>query len=283
MQLEQFELHARIERWHWWFVARRQIMRRLIEQVLPPHEQKRIVDVGCGTGGNLADLADDYDCTGIDTSRDAIQRACERFPRVRFVHGYAPRDLGELASQTDLFLLMDVLEHVPDDFALFSELLDAARPGSYFLVTVPANAALWSEHDVSFGHYRRYTAERLASVWQGLPVRCLLHSYYNTRLYPVVRAIRGFNRLRGHSGGAAGTDFSLPRPAINQWLTRTFAGESRTLVELLHGQRTEGYRQGVSLVALLQRTAGEVHIRHKPDDVLPDLYNPALAELAPTG
>jgi SAM-dependent methyltransferase len=283
MQSAQFELHARIERWHWWFVARRQIMRRLIEQVLPPNQQKSIVDVGCGTGGNLADLADDYKCIGIDTSGDAIQRARERFPQVDFLHGYAPHDLGERADQADLFLLMDVLEHVPDDFTLFSELLEASRPGSYFLVTVPANAALWSEHDESFGHYRRYDAERLAKVWEGLPVHCLLHSYYNTRLYPIVRAIRCFNRLRGHSGGAAGTDFSLPRPSINQWLTRTFAAEADVLIDALHGQPEHAYHRGVSLVALLQRVPGEVQVRQKPPHVAPDLYNPADAELVAVG
>ena len=36
MQTEQFQLHAEIEERHWWFVARRRIMGRLIAEVLPP-------------------------------------------------------------------------------------------------------------------------------------------------------------------------------------------------------------------------------------------------------
>src|SRR6185503_12431523 len=130
--------------------------------------------------------------------------------------GFAPHDLGDVVETARLFLLMDVLEHVPDDFELFSELLAAANPGSYFLVTVPAHLALWSPHDVAFGHYRRYDQERLEAVWKGLPVTVRLCSYYNSRLYPVVRSVRAVNRLLGRSSGAVGTDFKLPSPAVNQ-------------------------------------------------------------------
>jgi SAM-dependent methyltransferase len=275
MQTAQFELHAQIEQQHWWFVARRQIMRRLIEQVLPPGKENLIVDVGCGTGGNLAELADDYDCVGIDTSAEAIDHASGRFPQVKFLCGYAPEDLGQLAEQAQMFLLMDVLEHVPDDFQLFSELLEAARPGTHFLVTVPANAALWSEHDESFGHYRRYDSKRLASVWSGLPVSVLLHSYYNARLYPLIRGIRLFSRFRGRSGGIAGSDFKLAPPDVNDWLTGIFAGEGQILVDVLQGRRQRAYRRGVSLVALLRREPGPVDVRSKPAHIAPDRFDPS--------
>jgi hypothetical protein len=213
---------------------------------------------------------------GIDTSTDAIERARRRFPQVQFIRGLAPQDLGEAAEQAKLFLLMDVLEHVGDDFALFSELLSAASPGSYFLVTVPADESLWSPHDESFGHYRRYDARRLASVWSGLPVTVLLQSYYNARLYPVVRALRTVSRLRGRTAGSAGTDFSLPRPRVNAILERTFAGEARVLSSAMRG-KWQGYRRGVSLVALLRREPGTVEVRGKPEWVEPDRHDPAAA------
>jgi hypothetical protein len=178
-----------------------------------------------------------------------------------------------------MFLLMDVLEHVPDDFQMFSQLLEAARPGAYFLVTVPANKALWSEHDESFGHYRRYDADRLASVWSGLPVKVLLHSYYNARLYPLIRTVRFFTRFRKRSGGIAGTDFKMARPDVNDMLRNIFAAEGQALVDAFHGRRPP-YRRGVSLVALLRREPGPVTIRHKPPSVAPDLFNPAERELA---
>ncbi len=269
MQPAQFQLHAEIESRHWWFVARRQIMRRLVEAVVPPSPQATVVDVGCGTGANLAVLADDYDAVGIDTSSEAISRARQRFPHLRWLVGRAPGDLGEIATRAQLFLLMDVLEHVPDDFALLSELLSAMKPGAYLLLTVPADETLWSEHDESFGHYRRYDRERLARVWEGLAVRPLLLSYFNARLLPLVRLVRTINRLRGRAAGRAGTDFWLPHPAANATLRATFAGEASRLLGVLGG-RTNGYPAGSSLVALLRREPGPIPLRSKPADLAPD-------------
>ena len=201
------------------------------------------------------------------------------FPGVQFIRGFAPRDLGTIVDRTRLVLLTDVLEHVPDDFALFSELLAATQPGTYFLVTVPADLTLWSEHDEAFGHYRRYDADRFAAIWSGLPVRPVFVSHFNTRLYPVVKAIRTWNRLRGKSTGEAGTDFRMPSPKINRALVQVFAGESERLVRMAGNQVDAPYRRGVSLMALLKREAGPVEIRHKPADIIADYFDPA-AQLA---
>ena len=270
MQSEQFLLHADIEERHWWFVARRRIMRRLVAQVLPPSRDTTIVDVGCGTGANIASLAGDYRCVGIDTSGEAIRLARQRFPAVEFLQGLAPRDLGPLASEARMVLLMDVLEHVEDDFAVFSELLAAASPGTYFLITVPADEALWSEHDESFGHYRRYDRRRLERIWEGLPVTALLSSYYNTRMYPLIRLIRARSRRRGRAAGRSGTDFWMPSGPVNRLLEAALAGEARSLVAQLSARRGRGYTFGASLLALLRREPGPVAVAQKPDDLAPD-------------
>ncbi len=270
MQTEQFQLHAHIEQRHWWFVARRRIMRRLIAEVLPPSPETTIIDVGCGTGANIASLADEYECIGIDTSGEAIELAGQRFPRVRFLAGRAPGDLGEQVKRAKLFTLMDVLEHVPDDFAVLSELLAASTPGTYFLITVPADEALWSPHDESFGHYRRYDLDRFERLWADLPVSVPLVSYFNSRLYPLIRMIRDRGRRRGQSAGDAGTDFWMPAWPLNGLLTATFAGEARVLSGLLRGRRQHGYSRGASLVAMLRREPGKIAVRAKPADTPPD-------------
>jgi len=254
-------------------------MRNLVRQVLPPGRGETIVDVGCGTGANIAALAGDYRAIGIDTSADAIAFARPRFPKVEFLQGFAPADLGPLAAEARLFLLMDVLEHVPDDFRLLSELLAAASPGTHFLITVPADLSLWSEHDVSFGHYRRYDLPRLKQIWQGLPVTTLLASAYNSRLLPLVRMSRCLSRRRGQAGGKAGTDFRVPLRPMNRALEEVFAGESRTLVNRLSGRSRRTYRQGVSLIALLRRDAGEIEPRDKPAG-LADYHDPAATPAA---
>ena len=252
MDKSQYDLHAEIEERHWWFVGRRRIMRRLVEQILPTSKDALVIDVGCGTGANIADLADSYDCTGIDTSELAIERAERRYQRVRFIRGKAPEDLGELASQADLFMMMDVLEHIEDDRSAFRELFEAARPGAQFLLTVPADMKLWTEHDVSFGHYRRYDMDEFAGLWKDLPATTALLSYFNTRLLPIIRAIRSRHKKSGKVSGQAGTDVWVPIRPANWLLTSIFAGEAGRLTRLLGGDSSP-YQKGASLIAIVRK------------------------------
>lgn len=252
MQSAQFRLHAEIEQRHWWFVGRRRILRALVERLVAPGA--RIVDVGCGTGANLASLADGYRCLGIDTSAEAIGFARQRFPEVEFRCGFAPEDLGEAAAEAELFLLLDVLEHVADDRQLLTRLITAARPGAKFLITVPADPALWSRHDESFGHYRRYDRQTFATLLSDLPAEVELRSAFNARLYWPIRGARAWGRLRQGAWGRDETDFSLPPWPANGLLTWLFAGERRRLLGAL-SHRRPGYARGVSLLAVLRRTA----------------------------
>ncbi len=275
MQSEQFDLHANIEQRHWWFVARREILRSVIGSVLPPSCGSTVVDVGCGTGANLAALADSYNCLGIDTSQEAINLATQRFPDVQFVCGPA-HEMPSVVRQANLVLLCDVLEHVSDDFRLLSDLLSLAAPGTYFLITVPANPALWSEHDRAFGHYRRYERPRFEELWHGLDARAIFVSHFNARLYPIVRAVRWWNRRKGRSLGAAGTDFSMPVSPVNGVLRRLFSGERRKLESLARGESPRPYGRGVSLMALLQRGEGAVEPRQRPSFIPPDSVTPIV-------
>jgi len=282
MQPEQYQLHADVERRHWWFVARRRIMRALVHEILPPSSETTILDVGCGTGGNLAALAGDYRCLGIDTSRAAIALARQGHPNVRFVHGVPEGQLQEMLPQVRLVMLMDVLEHVADDFELLSRLFARTSPGTYFLLTVPADMDLWSAHDASFGHYRRYDLQRFRRIWRDLPAEPLLVSHFNARLYPLIRLLRRRNRRRGRVSGDHGTDLSVPPGPMNRILETIFAAERKKLIGLLQGDRAGGYRAGVSLIAILRRTESvePVPVIRKPADVAADFHQPVLLNVS---
>jgi SAM-dependent methyltransferase len=287
---ERFEIHAAHEASHWWFTARRAIVRRLLHRLVPPGEGQLVVEVGCGTGGNTAGLSRDYACLGIDPSADAIRLAEARFPeaafpRAEFVCGFAPGDLGFRMTEARCVLLLDVLEHVADDFDLLSNLLAVTRPGTRFLVTVPADERLWSSHDEVHAHYRRYDRDRLAATWAGLPVACRLLSGMNTRLFPLVRSVRSLARSRSEalgvraSHGAGGTDLSTPPWIANRLLHAIFAGESRRLVRELETGRTSP-RAGVSLVAVLERLPGRIVPRSRPTQIAADRHEPHALQRA---
>jgi SAM-dependent methyltransferase len=254
MRADLFELHAELEDTHWWFVARRRVMQRLVRRVLPPSPSAIVVDVGCGTGANIASMRDWYRCVGIDTTPRAIEIARRRFPSLEWITGPAPGALGATARHADMFLSMDVLEHV-DDVAMFRGLFAVAKVGALFYINVPADMALWSQHDVSFGHLRRYDAARLRALWSDLPASTLLLSHFNARLYPIVRVVRTLANLRGGSFGRGGTDLRQPPGPLNRALTGIFAGEGARLERVLDGTATP-YAFGSSLVAVVRKEGG---------------------------
>lgn len=182
MQLPQFQVHAKIEDRHWWFCGRRTIFRALLSRLVPVRTGRKLLDVGCGTGGNTAAFSAEYDCTGVEPVMEAMSFARKHFPHCRFIQGIAPRDVPKEMANADIVLLADVLEHVLDDRTLVRDLIHAMKLGAVLLVMAPADKKLWSPHDRGFEHFRRYDLETARALWQGLPVEELVCSYCNSRL-----------------------------------------------------------------------------------------------------
>lgn len=270
MDVEQFELHAEMEDRHWWFLGRRRILQTVVDRLVPASAGRLVVDIGCGTGGNIGSLAERYTTVGIDTSSAAIELARARFPNTRFWCGELADAPVDLDSDADLFLLTDVLEHVADDVLLLSTLLSRCKAGAHVLITVPANPRLWSSHDVALGHHRRYDVDRLRRMWDGLPVEVRLLSHFNSRLYVPIRLVRWLTGRFGTSAGPLGTDLNLPPRPVNRLLTYIFAGEADALVAALCGSGSGAYRAGASLIAVLCVRQSGISPRSKPADLPTD-------------
>lgn len=248
-----YDLYAELEDCHWWFEGRRRIIYPLIEKRMSEHPGKMIVDVGCGTGGNIAALARNYNCVGLDVSEKAIGYAKNKYPHCSFLQGVMPKDLKEVAQTTGIFLAMDVLEHIADDKKFFDDLVNISQPGSYIFITVPAKPALWSRHDEMSGHYRRYERDTLEALFNDAPVEVQMVTYFNSRLYPLVWIIRKIGQLLGKSSGHDDTDLSLPPDVINRLLVNIFSSEAALVAELAEGKRLSGFKTGVSLMSVLRR------------------------------
>jgi SAM-dependent methyltransferase len=248
-----FQLHSELEARHWWFVGRRRILFPLIDTLMKGREGDLIVDVGCGTGGTVGFLSAHHPCLGIDTSPIAIETARRTYPHARFIAGRCPDDLRATADKTGLYLLMDVLEHIEGDRRFLENVVALARPGTHILITVPARKSLWSRHDVTAEHLRRYEIDELRRLFAGLPVSVTLLSFFNARLYPVIRVARFLGNKFGRSVGRDSTDFALHGFGINGLLTRIFAGEGPRIHALHARPGGQGFPRGASLVAVLRK------------------------------
>lgn len=131
------------------------------------------------------------------------------------------RTLDEPGAAANLVLMMDVLEHVPDDVALVQEYADQLAPGTRFIVTVPAFQWLWSGHDVFLEHYRRYRLPQLEAVLAKAGLRVELGAYYYGAVLPAAAAMRLAHRLAhrfGHRNAEPRSDMRPLHPALNTLL-----------------------------------------------------------------
>jgi SAM-dependent methyltransferase len=143
-----------------------------------------VLDVGCGGGGMVAWLLKNgYDASGIDSSSAVVDTArgllAARGCDVSRVKVARIEELVSNGVRVDNVLSMDCLEHQEDDRSMFSSLLGVLRPGGRLLVTVPAVPGLFSERDRTYGHYRRYTRERLLDLCRSEPLRVDDLRYWN--------------------------------------------------------------------------------------------------------
>ena len=241
MHPSEFELHARIEDEHWWFRARREIIDGLIDRYAPQAPGSRLLEVGCGTGGNLRYFAGKYQVSGmeLDATAATIARATTRCEILT-------KDICALTSDDaghpDLIVLADVLEHIDDDRAALTAAVNLLSSGGVLIITVPADPRLWSAHDVALGHHRRYTFSSLAQLTDAQPVRRVFTSAFNTLLYPVVRLVRAVNR----DGGEA-SDLKQHSRLANALLYRIFVTELALL-------KRRAFTTGCSLISILVRT-----------------------------
>ena len=249
----QFQLHAKIEDSHWWFVGRRYIIQSLVDSLFRSKHDKILIDMGCGTGGNLSTFRGEFDCTGIDLSSDAILLAKKRFPTINFICAGLEEEACVCIEKADVVLLLDVLEHIRNDMGFLFDLVGRLKKGSHLLITVPAEMALWSPHDDFHGHFRRYSKNDLFDMLIALPVSIRLLSYYNIWLYPAVKIIRSFTNLTGKAWGKAETDLSVPPKFINTILSLIFSSESRWLINRIDQHCVTKLPFGVSLIALVRK------------------------------
>jgi SAM-dependent methyltransferase len=232
---------------HWWFRGRRALLDRLLARHVPAGaEPPRLLDFGCGTGGNAVGYAALGPVVGVEPDREALRFAAGRSSTTRHRLDYC-RALGTALpfarASYDAVVASDVLEHIADDAGAAREIARVLRPGGVFVFSVPAHPWLWSAHDVALWHQRRYRRAELVGllVRAGFRIRWL--SYWNSVLFPVVAARRVIASRRGDK--TAASDTVLPSPWVNRALTGILHAESKALNWMR-------FPFGVSLVGVAQ-------------------------------
>ena len=231
---------------HPWEQARaRAVLSILVEHGLSP---RHVLDYGCGDGftGNRVAKHFDARLTAYDPNFTAelIQQFAE--PSIEFTN-QRPEDL----SRFDLLLLLDVIEHVPDDRDFLSQLIGAGSDlKRNVLITVPAFSQLFTEHDRFLKHYRRYALGDLRAVCSDVGLRRLADGYLFSSLLAPRAASKCAELLRGGGPQQRGIGSWQRGPGVTRAIETALNWDNRLLLSLA--------RKGLKLPGLSAWVLAEV-------------------------
>ena len=238
---------AQVEDTHWWFSSRRVIVATMLSRLgLSP--SARILEPGCGTGGNFATLARFGEVYAMDSDPEACKFSSARKIAV-VMQGELPDKVPFEGVDFDLVMMTDVLEHLDRDQEALTVLHNRLKPGGWLLATVPAFSWLWSAHDDTHHHQRRYVAGDLRALFERAGYAVAYLSYYNFLLFPAIAAARLLSPSR-KSSSRQDHDLRAHSGLVNSILRTVFSSERHAIGHL-------AVPFGVSLLVLAQRRPSE--------------------------
>ena len=201
---------AELEDDHWWYRERRHLLAKAISGLTPG----RALDIGAAGGGNTRVLRQHgWDAIALEYGADGAEVAHDR--GLATLRGDATR-LPLADASLDLVVAFDLLEHLEDDDAAVAEVRRVLKPTGTYLVAVPADPRLWSDHDEAVDHVRRYTRQGLLDLLDRGGFEVTDVRSWNVLLRPVVAM-----RRRTSSG----SDLDDVHPLVNFGLRSIITAE----------------------------------------------------------
>lgn len=202
------------------------------------------MNVGCGTGGTIDMLEKFGKVDNVDTSDDAIAFANKLgYGNITKVDDIA---LPFEDKTYDVVGAFDVLEHIADHRGALSEWRRVLKDDGAIVITVPAYQWLWSGHDVSSHHQRRYTMKSLMTVAAAAGLRAEKKSYAISFSLPLVAGFRLASKILNGKVDSKSSYVPVPR-AINNLFTALLKVEAK-----MHN--TVSLPAGTSIITILRKS-----------------------------
>jgi 2-polyprenyl-3-methyl-5-hydroxy-6-metoxy-1,4-benzoquinol methylase len=179
---------------HFWYQGRHRFLLRALKLHLPGSFQKEnaltAIDLGGGCGGwitflqrhlpnRLKELAlSDSSLRALELAGSLVGEDVVRYQTDLLRLGWRDR--------WDAAFLLDVLEHIPQDVEVLSQIRQALKPGGMLFVTTPALKCFRSYNDEIFHHVRRYAKRDFARLADAAGFRLLRASYFMFFLSPLL-------------------------------------------------------------------------------------------------
>jgi SAM-dependent methyltransferase len=225
MRPEAYQRLAARQNRYWWHRARRAMSLALLRRhgIAPGC---RLLDIGCGPGGNLGflDAMRPELAVGLDLSPLALDLARRQAPAAVLVRADLARGLPFGDAAFDVAAIFNVLYHqwVANEIALLGEVRRVLRPSGLVIITEPAFAALARDMDAAAMGRRRYRLADCRRFCRAAGLEVVAASYFTSfgaALFFAARAATtALAPLRRTT--AVDPDLRPLRPAVNEALYR---------------------------------------------------------------
>ncbi|WP_291724304.1 class I SAM-dependent methyltransferase [Bernardetia sp.] len=216
MNQDYYKNYYHLERNHWWFVVRLEILKQELQKIISKEKKElRILNIGIATGkttemlkkfGEVTSL--EYDATCADFVREKLN--------LEVIEG-SVLELPFKDNSFDMVCAFDVIEHVEDDQKAIFEMSRVCKQNGKICITVPAFQSLWSYHDEVNQHFRRYKMSEVVNLFDlqskknNFTCKLLRKTYFNSFLFVPIWLFRKLNFLipKQFIRKGAGSDFEI--------------------------------------------------------------------------
>lgn len=217
MKTSEYATMAEREQNYWWHLGRLQIIKKHISHATKGKQPVKIMNIGCGTGGTIDMLERFGKVDNVDISDEAIRFMKDRgYNRLTKVDGIK---LPFKDGSYDLVGAFDVLEHIEEEVAALKEWARVIKKDGAIIISVPAYQWLWTGHDVSLHHKRRYTVKRLVKAAEQAGLRAEKKTYAIVFSLPLVVGFRFLNKALRRQATSETSYVNVP-----QWVNKLFTG-----------------------------------------------------------
>lgn len=224
---------------HWWFKGRSRIVGIFLARNLPDKCKNKILDIGSGFGALIPKLKRYGSVDALEPYKEA-QQVLKKSKATKILNLNFP---AQYPKQTyDLVTMFDVLEHLENDTKCLKVIrTKLLNDGGKLILTVPAYNWLWSCHDNSHDHLRRYSKQRMLRLLAGLGYKNIRISYFVTFLFPLAMIERMIGKCFRFDPGA-----KMPNRRVNAFFNSISSLEAQVI-------RRMNLPYGMSLIVMADK------------------------------